>query len=137
MSPPTVCTGSVSTPSPGRPKCLTVSDAMDYLDSVKLEYRNQPEIYDQFLAIMGRFKSKQILPPEVIGEVARLFRGRHSLVLRFNRFLPEDFKIGPNDIERLEEQQYIAEEQASARSQRSGTDASGVGINGSVSSWTH
>ncbi|CAN0478862.1 unnamed protein product, partial [Ectocarpus sp. 12 AP-2014] len=66
---------------------------MDYLDAVKLEFRHQPEIYDEFLAIMGRFKTKQMLPPDVIVEVARLFRGRNSLVLRFNRFLPEGFKI--------------------------------------------
>lgn len=77
---------------------------MDYLDAVKLEFRDQPEIYDEFLAIMGRFKTKQMLPPDVIVEVARLFRGRNSLVLRFNRFLPDGYKIGPEDIDRMEEE---------------------------------
>ena len=89
---------------------LTVNDAMDYLDAVKLEFRDQPEIYDEFLAIMGRFKTKQMLPPDVIVEVARLFRGRNSLVLRFNRFLPEGYKIGIDDIERMEEE-YQAKQQ--------------------------
>lgn len=89
---------------------LTVNDAMDYLDAVKLEFRDQPEIYDEFLAIMGRFKTKQMLPPDVIVEVARLFRGRNSLVLRFNRFLPEGYKIGLDDIERMEEE-YKAKQQ--------------------------
>lgn len=83
---------------------------MDYLDAVKLEFRDQPEIYDEFLAIMGRFKTKQMLPPDVIVEVARLFRGRNSLVLRFNRFLPEGYKIGLDDIERMEEE-YQAKQQ--------------------------
>lgn len=89
---------------------------MDYLDAVKLEFRDQPEIYDEFLAIMGRFKTRQMLPPDVIIEVARLFRGRNSLVLRFNRFLPDGYKIGPEDIERME-MEYQAKQQAS----RSGT----------------
>ncbi|CAM9156410.1 unnamed protein product [Ectocarpus sp. 4 AP-2014] len=90
---------------------LTVNDAMDYLDAVKLEFRHQPEIYDEFLAIMGRFKTKQMLPPDVIIEVARLFRGRNSLVLRFNRFLPEGFKIEPDDIQRMEEEECAAKEE--------------------------
>lgn len=93
-----------------------MNDAMDYLDAVKLEFRDQPEIYDEFLAIMGRFKTREILPPDVIVEVARLFRGRNSLVLRFNRFLPEGYKIGMDDIERMEE-----EYQAKERAGRSGT----------------
>lgn len=97
-----------------------MNDAMDYLDAVKLEFRDQPEIYDEFLAIMGRFKTKQMLPPDVIVEVARLFRGRNSLVLRFNRFLPEGYKIGLSDIERME-QEYQAKEAASRPLVRSGT----------------
>lgn len=98
-----------------RPRWLTVSDAMAYLDAVKLEFRNQPEIYDEFLAIVGRFKTKEMLPPDVILEVARLFRGRNSLVLRFNKFLPDGYKIGPADIKRIEDA-HVAEEQAAARS---------------------
>lgn len=96
-----------------------MTDAMEYLDAVKLEFRNQPEIYDEFLAIMGRFKTKQMLPPDVIEEVARLFRGRNSLVLRFNRFLPDGYKIAESDIERME-QDSIAREQAAALASRAG-----------------
>lgn len=95
-------------------------DAMEYLDAVKLEFRDQPEVYDEFLAIMGRFKTKQMLPPDVTIEVARLFRGRNSLVLQFNRFLPEGYKIGPSDITRMEEE-YVAKEQADARAAHAGT----------------
>eukprot|EP00752_Nemacystus_decipiens_P012829 g11361.t1 len=98
---------------------LTVNDAMDYLDAVKLEFRDQPEIYDEFLAIMGRFKTKQMLPPDVIVEVARLFRGRNSLVLRFNRFLPDGYKIGLDDIARMEEE-YQAKQQIARPGQAAG-----------------
>lgn len=97
-----------------------MTDAMAYLDAVKLEFRNQPEIYDEFLSIMGRFKTKEMLPPDVIMEVARLFRGRNALVLRFNRFLPEGHKIGPADIKRMEDAR-VAEEQAVARQARAGS----------------
>lgn len=93
---------------------------MAYLDAVKIEFRDQPEIYDEFLSIMGRFKTREMLPPDVILEVARLFRGRDDLVLRFNRFLPEGYKIGPADIKRMEDAR-LAEEQASARSALGGT----------------
>lgn len=99
---------------------LTVMDAMEYLDAVKLEFRDQPDVYDEFLAIMGRFKTKQMLPPDVTIEVARLFRGRNSLVLQFNRFLPEGYKIGPGDISRMEEE-CVAKEQADARAAHEGT----------------
>lgn len=113
--PTSVHTAHLSAPgycvSRGSARWLTVNDAMDYLDAVKLEFRDQPEIYDEFLAIMGRFKTREILPPDVIVEVARLFRGRNSLVLRFNRFLPEGYKIGMNDIDRMEEE-YQAKERA-------------------------
>lgn len=95
---------------------------MAYLDAVKLEFRDQPEIYDEFLSIMGRFKTKEMLPPDVILEVARLFRGRNSLVLRFNRFLPDGYKIGPADIERMEGAR-LAEEQAVVRSSLAGSNS--------------
>lgn len=88
---------------------------MAYLDAVKLEFRDHPEIYDEFLAIMGRFRTKQMLPPEVIVEVARLFRGRNQLVLRFNRFLPEAYKIGQADIERMEEERMTQEAESRDR----------------------
>lgn len=95
-------------------KWLTITDAMEYLDAVKLEYRDQPDIYDDFLAIMGRFRTNQMLPPAVIDEVATLFRGRDQLILRFNRFLPDAYKIGQEDIERMEDAR-IAEEQRERR----------------------
>lgn len=100
---------------------------MEYLDAVKREFRDQPEIYDEFLAIMGRFKTKQMLPPDVIVEVARLFRGRNQLVLSFNRFLPEGFKIGQGDIARMEEE-CVAKEQAAARAARSGDNPTSTAV---------
>ena len=36
---------------------LKVEDALSYLDQVKLEFRNQPHVYNEFLGIMKDFKS--------------------------------------------------------------------------------
>ncbi|KAI0244346.1 hypothetical protein L0F63_004235, partial [Massospora cicadina] len=92
--------GSPRSPSSGvRP--LNVRDALSYLDRVKLEFQNQPEIYNRFLDIMKDFKSQAIDTPGVIDRVSTLFRGYPSLVFGFNTFLPPGFRIemssDPND----------------------------------------
>lgn len=72
---------------------LRVEDALMYLDEVKLEFGNRPHIYNEFLDIMKTFKSQQIDTPGVIRRVSTLFRGNRRLVLGFNTFLPEGYKI--------------------------------------------
>jgi len=37
---------------------LKVEDALSYLDKVKLQFSNQPEVYNKFLDIMKEFKSQ-------------------------------------------------------------------------------
>ena len=37
---------------------LKVEDALSYLDKVKLQFSNQPEVYNKFLDIMEEFKSQ-------------------------------------------------------------------------------
>jgi paired amphipathic helix protein Sin3a len=41
-------------PSPERP--LNVTDALGYLDDVKVQFQNQPDVYNHFLDIMKDFK---------------------------------------------------------------------------------
>ncbi|KAL7510268.1 hypothetical protein ACHAXN_007213 [Cyclotella atomus] len=72
---------------------LRVEDALMYLDQVKMEFGNQPHIYNEFLDIMKTFKSQQIDTPGVIQRVSALFHGNKRLVLGFNTFLPEGYKI--------------------------------------------
>ena len=38
---------------------LNVSDALTYLDSVKVQFSDQPDVYNQFLDIMKEFKSQR------------------------------------------------------------------------------
>lgn len=70
-----------------------MEDALLYLDQVKCEFGDQPHIYNEFLDIMKTFKTQQIDTPGVIRRVSNLFRGNRRLVLGFNTFLPEGYKI--------------------------------------------
>ena len=72
---------------------LRVEDALLYLDQVKVEFGDRPHIYNEFLDIMKTFKTQQIDTPGVIQRVSNLFQGNKRLVLGFNTFLPEGYKI--------------------------------------------
>lgn len=72
---------------------LRVEDALLYLDQVKIEFGERPHIYNEFLDIMKHFKAQQIDTPGVIQRVSNLFKGNKRLVLGFNTFLPEGYKI--------------------------------------------
>lgn len=72
---------------------LRVEDALLYLDQVKVEFGDRPHIYNEFLDIMKTFKTQQIDTPGVIRRVSNLFQGNKKLVLGFNTFLPEGYKI--------------------------------------------
>ncbi|KAJ3417477.1 Transcriptional regulatory protein sin3 [Chytridiales sp. JEL 0842] len=72
---------------------LNVKDALSYLDQVKLQFQDQPDVYNQFLDIMKDFKSQSIDTPGVIERVSTLFRGHPALIMGFNTFLPPGYKI--------------------------------------------
>lgn len=72
----------------GLPK---VQDALGYLEHLKA--RNEPEVYNKFLAIMQDHKSGAFDTDGVIKRVKALFVGHVDLILGFNQFLPEGYKI--------------------------------------------
>lgn len=72
---------------------LNVKDALSYLDQVKLQFRDQTDVYNKFLDIMKDFKSQSIDTPGVIDRVSALFKGHPKLIDGFNTFLPEGFSI--------------------------------------------
>lgn len=43
----------------GGERVLNVSDALSYLDAVKIQFHDKPEVYNIFLDIMKEFKSQQ------------------------------------------------------------------------------
>ena len=74
-------------------KQLKETDALEYLNLVKQQFGNSPEIYNKFLDIMKDFKSHAIDTQKVIERVSRLFVGHQRLILGFNTFLPAGYKI--------------------------------------------
>ncbi|KAI8986626.1 hypothetical protein BD414DRAFT_522337 [Trametes punicea] len=76
---------------PERP--LNVSDALSYLDQVKMQFAERPDVYNKFLDIMKDFKSQLIDTPGVIERVSNLFHGHPALIQGFNTFLPAGYRI--------------------------------------------
>ncbi|CAA20757.2 Clr6 I prime and Rpd3L histone deacetylase complex subunit Pst1 [Schizosaccharomyces pombe] len=84
---------SAPPPPPQEYRQLNVTDALSYLDLVKLQFHQEPEIYNEFLDIMKEFKSQAIETPEVITRVSKLFAGYPNLIQGFNTFLPPGYSI--------------------------------------------
>lgn len=78
---------------------LKVEDALLYLDQVKLEFGDRPKIYNEFLEIMKNFKAQEVDTIGVINRVRTLFHGYNNLILGFNTFLPDGYKIEMRDME--------------------------------------
>jgi paired amphipathic helix protein Sin3a len=96
---------------------LRVEDALLYLDHVKMEFKDRPQIYNEFLAIMKNFKTQAVDTPGVIRRVSKLFRGYNNLILGFNTFLPEGYKIRLADLERQDAEERAREAAATAQQQ--------------------
>ena len=62
---------------------LKVEDALLYLDQVKMEFGDKPEIYNEFLDIMRNFKAQEIDTPGVIQRVSQLLHGHDKLILGY------------------------------------------------------
>ncbi|KAL5614953.1 uncharacterized protein BROUX77_000790 [Berkeleyomyces rouxiae] len=70
-----------------------LNDALTYLDQVKVQFHEQPDVYNRFLDIMKDFKSQAIDTPGVINRVSDLFAGHPNLIQGFNTFLPPGYRI--------------------------------------------
>ncbi|KAH0591154.1 hypothetical protein H2248_001252 [Termitomyces sp. 'cryptogamus'] len=89
--------GAPQSSSPEAGRQLNVTDALSYLDAVKVQFQDMPEVYNQFLDIMKDFKSRAIDTPIVIDRVSRLFHGNPILIQGFNTFLPGGYRIDISD----------------------------------------
>jgi len=70
-----------------------IEDAQSYLVQVKINFANQPQVYNSYMNVMKDFKSEKIGPSEVIARVIYLFKDHPDLLLGFNKFLPAGYKI--------------------------------------------
>ncbi|KAH9937360.1 uncharacterized protein B0H18DRAFT_970211 [Fomitopsis serialis] len=79
--------------SPDFNRPLNVTDALSYLDAVKMQFQDKPDVYNHFLDIMKDFKSQVIDTPGVIERVSMLFHDNPYLIQGFNTFLPPGYRI--------------------------------------------
>ncbi|KAJ3430596.1 sin3b-related [Anaeramoeba flamelloides] len=77
---------------------MSVDDALLYLDEVRQKFSEDPQVYEKFLTIMKEFKDQTIDTPEVISRVTQLFKNHKDLILKFNQFLPQEYKVQESDI---------------------------------------
>ncbi|KFZ12049.1 hypothetical protein V501_04409 [Pseudogymnoascus sp. VKM F-4519 (FW-2642)] len=80
-------------PALGQGQQPILNDALSYLDQVKVQFVDQPDVYNRFLDIMKDFKSQAIDTPGVINRVSDLFAGHPNLIQGFNTFLPPGYRI--------------------------------------------
>jgi paired amphipathic helix protein Sin3a len=109
--------GGPPPPVTGGMRELRVEDALVYLDDVKREFGDRPRIYNEFLEIMKNFKSQEVDTPGVINRVSKLFRGYNNLILGFNKFLPDGYKISLEDLER-QDAEYARQQQLQQKHQQ-------------------
>jgi len=81
----------VEQPIPSRK--LKVEDALCYMNKVKYEFTNQPEVYDDFLVLLGEFKTKKIDYLGVAERISNIFKGHPELIMGFNVWLPPSHQI--------------------------------------------
>ncbi|CAH8605591.1 unnamed protein product [Dicrocoelium dendriticum] len=74
-------------------KCLRVEDALSYLDEVKERFAGQGAIYTDFLDVMREFKMQTIGTEVVIRRVRELFEGHPDLIVGFNNFIPQGYRV--------------------------------------------
>ena len=83
------------------PMLLLVDDARQYLDDVRVEFGvENVRVYNDFMVIMKSFTNAERDASRVRESVLMLFRGHRSLIMDFNKFLPEGDKTS---LELLEE----------------------------------
>ena len=69
------------------------TDTIRYIRNIKWTYMHQPEIYEKFSVILQGLNRKNVTEMDAVSKIANLFEGQRDLVLGFNIFLPDDYKI--------------------------------------------
>ncbi|KAM5462030.1 hypothetical protein MferCBS49748_006778 [Microsporum ferrugineum] len=72
---------------------ITMSKAYNYLDLVKAQFIDRPDIYNTFYGILADYKNQVIDIPGVVGRVSKLFAGYPNIIQGFNTFLVPIYRI--------------------------------------------
>ncbi|KAF9019950.1 hypothetical protein BDZ89DRAFT_283120 [Hymenopellis radicata] len=62
-------------------------EVLRYLDDIRLQFKDRPEVYPQFLSILADFKNQKDVQDVTIA-VVKLFEDHPSLLEGFRAFLP-------------------------------------------------
>ena len=68
-------------------------DATSFLGSVQALLSSTPDKYSEFVDVMAAFQSGVLDTVEVMEQVSGLLKEHTNLLYRFNRFLPEGYRI--------------------------------------------
>ncbi|KAH9254631.1 hypothetical protein BASA81_007388 [Batrachochytrium salamandrivorans] len=80
LAPAATTSPAAAGPKPGK------ADAEAYLNDVKKQFADQPQVYHDFVDLMKSFKAGSITTQNIIELVAKLFYGFPDLIDRFNQF---------------------------------------------------
>ncbi|KAH9884912.1 paired amphipathic helix [Cubamyces lactineus] len=72
----------------------SIQYALSFLDQVKAQFSEQPEVYNAFLDAMIGFKNGTLDTPMVVSRVCDLFDGYPALIDGFHYFVPAGYRIG-------------------------------------------
>lgn len=72
---------------------LTYNDALAYLKLVRTIFQDRVDTYEEFLEVLSEFKSGRIDTNGVVTKVTELFKGHNDLIIGFNIFVPNGYKI--------------------------------------------
>lgn len=64
-----------------------------YLEQVRQQFSENPEVYNTFLEVMKKFKAQTIDTQGVIRKVGDLFIDHPDLIIGFNTFLPAGYEV--------------------------------------------
>jgi len=67
--------------------------ALAYLDKVKAEFQEKPEVYDRFVDTMKEYQEQTIDVPGLIARAKVLFQGHPQLLEGLATFLPPGYTI--------------------------------------------
>jgi len=76
-----------------------IEDAFRYLEDVKKEFHDRPQVYCEFLTIMKDVRNEEIDISSVTARVSVLFSGKPELILGFNKFLPVEYRITTEEFD--------------------------------------
>ena len=80
-------TGSLASNDP------QINDALLFIDGLKVEFKDAPQKFSEFLHIMKSFKDKVYDVASVKRLISELLHGKKELIISFNAFLPDTEKI--------------------------------------------